>query len=93
MAEKVRVHIFVSGRVQGVFFRHFTKQHAQALGIGGWVRNLSDGRVEAVFEGGQAQVERLLELVKKGPPLANVKAVDVKFEKPTREFRDFEVRK
>ena len=48
---KARIHVFVSGRVQGVFFRQTTKQLAESLGVNGWIRNLQDGRVEAVFEG------------------------------------------
>jgi len=67
MAEKIRAHIFVSGRVQGVFFRAETQERAQQLGLTGWVKNLADGRVEAVFEGDRARVEEMLEWAKKGP--------------------------
>jgi len=59
MNEKVRAHVIVSGRVQGVFFRAETKEKAKELGVFGWVKNLSEGRVEAVFEGERATVEEI----------------------------------
>jgi acylphosphatase len=92
MEKRIRVHIFVSGRVQGVFFRHFTKSNAQELGVCGWVKNLPDGRVEAVFEGEETKVKRLLKLVKKGPPLSYVKKVELSFEEPKNEDSGFEIR-
>jgi acylphosphatase len=90
--EKVRVHTFVSGRVQGVFFRHYTSEEARKLGLKGWVRNLMDGRVEAVFEGDKEKVEKMVEWLKKGPPLAKVEKLDVKWEDFKGEFEDFEIR-
>lgn len=60
-------HVIISGRVQGVGFRHFTNRNAKALGLKGWVRNLPDGKVEAIFEGEEPAVLKMLELCKKGP--------------------------
>lgn len=86
-----RMHVIVSGRVQGVFFRAFTQDTAQALKLTGWVRNLFDGRVEAVFEGEDTNVQSMLEWCKKGPPHAVVKHVDASEEPYTGEFRDFRI--
>jgi acylphosphatase len=77
---KVRAHIYVSGRVQGVFFRSSTRVEALRLGIAGWVRNLNDGRVEALFEGDSDKVTEMIEFCKKGSPSANVEKVDVLWE-------------
>ncbi len=71
------VHVFVEGRVQGVWFRGWTAREAGALGVSGWVRNLTDGRVEAVFSGNLESVEKMIRLVHSGPPLARVDAVHV----------------
>jgi acylphosphatase len=75
-----RRHVWVSGQVQGVWFRESTRRVAESLGLSGWVRNLPDGRVEAVFEGEQAQVERAVDFVRQGPPRARVLAVEVRDE-------------
>ncbi len=72
MADKARVHVVIEGRVQGVFFRASTRDEARARGLGGWVRNLPDGRVEAVFEGDKAVVENMLAWCRQGPPYAYV---------------------
>ncbi|MGB9683447.1 MAG: acylphosphatase [Candidatus Bathyarchaeales archaeon] len=88
---KVRAHVFVSGRVQGVFFRSETKHEARLRGVMGWVRNLPDGRVEAVFEGEEEAVKELIEFCRRGPPGARVVKVDVKWENYTGEFRSFEI--
>jgi acylphosphatase len=89
---KVRVHVYVSGGVQGVFFRGETQDEAIKQGVTGWVRNLRDGRVEAVFEGEKENVERLVEFCRHGPPGAKVTRVDASHEDYTGEFRDFQVR-
>src|SRR5258706_5294632 len=68
----VRRHWFVSGQVQGVSFRAFTYESATDLKLKGWVRNLTDGRVEIVAEGGEKAVAQFLEKVKKGPPASRV---------------------
>jgi acylphosphatase len=74
----------VHGQVQGVFFRDSTRERAQALGVAGWVRNCSDGSVEAVFEGDPEAVEQMLEFCRGGPPDAEVRNVDVSEEAPER---------
>lgn len=89
---KARAHVKVSGRVQGVFFRTETQDEAIRQGLTGWVRNLPDGRVEAVFEGEKDRVERLIEFCKRGPPGARVTSVEVVWENYTGEFRDFRIR-
>ncbi len=86
---KTRAHVFVSGIVQGVFFRQKTKRQAQNLGVMGWVRNLDDGRVEAVFEGEKNAVEALVEYCRHGPSSARVDRIEVDYEKFTGEFNDF----
>ena len=88
---KVRAHVFISGMVQGVFFRQRTKQQAENLGVTGWVRNLYDGRVEAVFEGEEENVKALVDFCRKGPRGAVITNVDVAFERFTGEFRIFKV--
>lgn len=65
-------HVYIEGRVQGVWFRGWTEKQASKLGLSGWVRNLRDGRVEAVFAGDPDKVEAMLALCKKGPPMARV---------------------
>jgi acylphosphatase len=92
MTEKGRVHIFVSGRVQGVFFRENTRRLAKSLGIKGWVRNLADGRVKAVFEGEKESLQKMVDWAKKGPALARVNGVEISWEKYQAEFIDFEIR-
>jgi acylphosphatase len=88
---KARVHVFVSGRVQGVFFRAETADMASRLGLAGWVRNLPDGRVEALFEGEKQDVEKALEFCKRGPPGARVQNVDLKWEEWKGESQNFRV--
>lgn len=78
----MRAHVFVSGRVQGVFFRASAAQRARELGLTGWVRNLGDGRVEAVFEGGRGTVEEAIAWCRHGPSYAAVDAVEVAWEQP-----------
>jgi acylphosphatase len=89
---KVRAHLFISGMVQGVFFRSETRHEAKKLNVKGWVRNLPDGKVEAVFEGEQENVKELIEFCRRGPPGARVTDIDIIWENYTGEFRNFEVR-
>lgn len=89
---KVRGHIFVSGRVQGVFFRSEIQLKANRRNVSGWVQNLSDRRVEAVFEGEKNDVEKLIEFCRRGPPGAKVTKVEVRWENYTGEFMDFKIR-
>jgi acylphosphatase len=89
---KVRAHVYISGRVQGVFFRDSTRHLARRYGVAGWVRNLPDGRVEAVFEGEKDAVQRLIDWCHQGPPGARVDRVDVEWQEYTGAFTDFTVR-
>ena len=89
---RIRRRVHVEGRVQGVFFRDSTRRVARDLGLVGWVRNCPDGRVEAVFEGDAAAVERALDFVRSGPPLARVVQVRVDDEPVADDSRDFEIR-
>jgi acylphosphatase len=77
-----RVHVFVAGRVQGVFFRASCAEEARALGVAGWVRNAPDGRVEAVFEGPDATVKAMVDWCRRGPAHARVDGVEVEREAP-----------
>jgi len=90
--DKKRAHIFVSGRVQGVFFRDSACRKARGLGLTGWVRNLSDGRVEAVFEGQESAVREMISWAEQGPMFAKVKDLGVVFEEYLGEFSNFEIR-
>jgi acylphosphatase len=89
---KARAHIFVSGFVQGVFFRSNTQERARQLGLKGWVRNLEDGRVEAVFEGEKEKVLKMIEWAERGPEFAKVENIEVNWEEYKGEFDDFEIR-
>jgi acylphosphatase len=80
--DRVRAHVFVSGRVQGVYYRASTREAAGDRDVDGWVRNLDDGRVEAVFEGREADVEALVEWCHTGSSAAVVEDVDVSYEPP-----------
>ena len=80
-----RAHVYVTGRVQGVWFRESCREQANAAGVGGWVRNLSDGRVEAVFDGPDAGVDRVVAWCHEGPTQARVDGVEVHREQPTGE--------
>jgi len=87
-----RAHVFVNGRVQGVFYRAHTRQAALKFQVSGWVRNLSDGRVEALFEGSQPAVAAMIDWCRRGPSHALVEHLDF-FEEPyTGEFSDFTIR-
>jgi acylphosphatase len=82
MSDRTRAHVFVSGRVQGVYFRATTLDAAEEAGVDGWVRNLDDGRVEAVFEGGESPVESMVAFCHDGSDAAIVEDVDVTYESP-----------
>ena len=89
---KARAHVYISGMVQGVFFRYETRNLAEKLGIKGWVRNTPDGRVEAVFEGDKKKIQAMLDFCRRGPPGAQVTDVEVKWEDPRGEFSGFGIR-
>ena len=80
--ERARAHVFVSGRVQGVFYRASTREAARERDVDGWVRNLDDGRVEAVFEGPASVVEAMCEWCETGSSAASVSSVEVTMEPP-----------
>ncbi|HEX9644867.1 MAG TPA: acylphosphatase [Acidimicrobiia bacterium] len=86
MSAVVRRQVLVSGRVQGVFFRDACQREASRAGVGGWVANRRDGRVEAVFEGSLEAVERLVAWCRTGPPTARVDAIEVIEEDPQGEM-------
>ncbi|MDY6819769.1 MAG: acylphosphatase [Halobacteriales archaeon] len=86
-----RAHVFVSGTVQGVYYRATTRDTARDHDVDGWVRNLADGRVEAVFEGSEAAVEAMIEWCHEGSPAAQVEDVEVEYEEP-KGLEGFEVR-
>lgn len=78
----VRRHVVARGRVQGVFFRDSVRREAESAGVAGWVANRADGAVEAVFEGDEAGVKRLMDFCRRGPRRADVSAVEVAEEEP-----------
>lgn len=90
MAKK-RAHIYVSGKVQGVYFRQTTSEQAQSHGVCGWVKNLADGRVEAVFEGEEAAVKAIVNFCSKGPKGASVSNMVTSWEPFKEEFENFEI--
>ena len=87
------VHIFISGFVQGVGFREFIKRSARKLGLTGWVRNLLDNRVEAVFCGSKEQIEKIITICRKGPFLSEVRDVEVLWNEGSEErtYKTFEI--
>lgn len=87
-----RAHVFVSGKVQGVYYRSYAEDAARRLGVRGWIRNLSDGRVEAVFEGEDDAVEDMIRWCWQGSPMSRVDKVEVEWEPYRGEFQDFSVR-
>ena len=82
MTDRTRAHVYVSGKVQGVYFRATTREEARKQDVDGWVRNLDDGRVEAVFEGPEEDVESLIEFCHEGSKAARVDDVEVSYEEP-----------
>jgi acylphosphatase len=91
-SNQIRAHVLISGRVQGVGYRYATVETANQLGLSGWVRNLPDNRVEAVFEGKREIVEEIVRWCHEGPPAAMVKNVAVEYGEPEG-LQRFEVRR
>jgi acylphosphatase len=87
----VAAEVMVSGRVQGVCYRAFAQEAALDLGLGGWVRNLPDGRVEAQVEGPRGQIEKLLDLLRTGPPRALVTDLKINWKASARGSQHFEI--
>ena len=85
-------HLFIEGRVQGVFYRAFTRNLASKLGLNGWVRNLYDGRVEALFEGSRELIEQAVQECWKGPAGSSVRNIVVQWEESSTEHIGFEIR-
>ena len=88
-----RMHVYISGYVQGVCFRAATRHAAAELNLTGWVRNMEDGRVEALFEGDDADVGKAVEWCKTGPPSARVEKVSVFEEHASGAFADFSIKR
>ena len=91
MAKK-RIHAFISGRVQGVFFRDFTRTKARELNLSGWAKNLPDGRVEAVAEGEEKELKALIDWLHIGSPYSRVDTVDYEWEDELEGFKNFSLR-
>ena len=89
--DRERAHVYVSGQVQGVFFRDSAREKAEHLGLTGWVKNLPDGRVEALFEGPSEKVREVIKWCKQGPPHAAVEDVETEFEASQGDLTGFEV--
>ena len=87
----VRVHVVVSGEVQGIGYRAFIKRRAQSIGIIGWIRNLEDGNVEAVFQGESDIIEEIIAVCNRGPVFARVKNVQVFKEEPRDNLTNFSI--
>jgi acylphosphatase len=90
--DRERAHLYVSGGVQGVFFRGSARERAERLGLTGWVKNLPDGRVEALFEGPSERVREMVRWCEQGPPQAAVEDVKTEFEVSKGDLTSFEVR-
>lgn len=90
-SEKIRAHIYVSGRVQGVYYRKNARRSALGFGLTGWVKNLPDRRVEAVAEGERNRVEEFLRWCWEGPSMAIVRDLEVGWEAATGEFETFSI--
>ncbi len=86
------VHVYISGRVQGVFFRASAQRKAQQLDLAGWVQNTPDGRVEAYFEGDDSKIDEMLDWCRRGPPAAVVVNVEYREEQYRGRFSDFSIR-
>ena len=90
--ENIRAHLFVSGRVQGVFFRETVRKKAAKEGVTGWAKNLRDGKVEAVFEGKESRVRKMVDWARSGPIWAKVDSLDLIWEDYRGEFDGFEIK-
>ncbi len=90
--KKVRAHLRISGRVQGVSFRYYIQDIAQSLRIKGWIKNCWDGKVEVLMEGEEDKIKELIDCCYRGPRSAVVEKIDVKWEKYRGEFNSFSIR-
>jgi acylphosphatase len=90
--DKARSHVFIEGMVQGIFYRAFTRNIAYSLSLNGWVKNLRDGRVEAIFEGKKDLIEQVIKKCYEGPPGAQVTNIEVKWEEFIGDLKGFTIR-
>jgi len=88
----VAAEILVEGHVQGVGYRDYARRRASGLGLAGWVMNLRDGRVRLCAEGPRPQIDELVRVLEKGPPLSRVERVEVRWQRPSGRFVDFDIR-
>jgi len=86
-----KAHVFIEGKVQGVFYRNWVRSKAKKLGLTGWVKNLADGRVEAIFEGPKEAVKHIVDSCWTGPNASKVKKIGVKWEKVGNRHEGFEI--
>ncbi|HEX8947627.1 MAG TPA: acylphosphatase [Dissulfurispiraceae bacterium] len=89
---RARAHLFISGRVQGVYYRGFTMEVAESLKLTGWAKNLPDRRVEVVFEGERDAIEKAIAKCYEGPPAARVADIDISWEEACEGFKGFSIR-
>ena len=89
---KSTVHVVISGRVQGVWFRANTKQKAEQLGVTGWVKNTADGKVEALFEGDKKHIQEMIDWCHQGPPLAQIDHVEITEQPVSNGFDGFSIK-
>lgn len=88
---KASVHVYISGKVQGVGYRYSTAAQAQNLGLTGWVKNLYDGRVEALFEGNKETIDQMLSWCKQGPSMSYVTKIETHNKEYTGQYKDFSI--
>lgn len=86
-----QIHLYISGFVQGVGYRAHTRYKAKQLGLVGWVKNLPDGRVEAVIQGSEEKLKKMMKLCEKGSYFAQVKEIVVEWEDPAKKFSEFTI--
>jgi len=87
-----QANVVFSGGVQGVWFRAFTREQAQKAGLTGWVRNLPNGSVEALFEGSESAIQGVIEKCRQGPPAASVENIETRWQEASGAFTTFEIR-
>ena len=92
MSEEVCAELIIHGRVQGVFFRASTRSEAERLGLKGWVKNLPLMRVEAILQGPEDKVKQAIDWCRQGPPGAHVTRVDIKWDSPRSDLKEFQIR-
>jgi acylphosphatase len=92
VSDLVRVHLKIHGKVQNVGFRFFTNRKAAASGLTGWIKNANDNQVEIVMEGDKRKIEECIKSCHQGPLFSKVEKIEVEWQKPTGEFKCFEVR-